>query len=125
MLTLNQLNALDTNEFIRIAENDNILLYPQMQESALYHLGELKDIEDNSISMSYYKDNVNEILSQLPADDFLDKTIDIIDTIINSKLKKTEIIELVKDIKSNIEEIKEEQIGANEYANDEFLKNLK
>lgn len=124
MLTLNQLNALDTNEFIRIAENDNISLYPQIQESALYHLGELKDIEDTSISMSYYKDNVNEILSQLPADDFLDKTLDIIDTIINSKLKKTEIIELVKDIKSNIEEIKEEQIGANEYANDEFLKNL-
>lgn len=124
MYTTSQLNSMSTSEILSIAE-DSINDSKQVQDSVVYHLGELKDIEDTSISMSYYKDNVNEILSQLPADDFLDKTIDIIDTIINSKLKKTEIIELVKDIKSNIEEIKEEQIGANEYANDEFLKNLK
>lgn len=118
MYTKHQLDSMPTKEFLSIADN-SINTSEAVQDSALYHLGELSLIEDTYMSNNDMYRNMSEIASQLPDDEFLDEVLTITDKILNMKMSKSDIIELVKSLSDKLEVIKEEQVSANEYAHDE------
>ena len=118
MYTKHQLDSMPTKEFLSIADN-SINTSEAVQNSALYHLGELYLIEDTYVSKNDMYRNMSEVASQLPNDEFLDGVLSITDKILNTKMSKSDIIELVKSLSDDLEVIKEEQLSANEYAHDE------
>ena len=118
MYTKHQLDSMPTKEFLSIADN-SINISEAVQDSALYHLGELSLIEDTYMSKNDMYRNMSEVASQLPNDEFLDEVLSITDKILNTKMPKSDIIELVKSLSDELEIIKEEQLSANEYAHDE------
>lgn len=118
MYTKHQLDSMPTKEFLSIADN-SINTSEAIQDSALYHLGELSLIEDTYVSKNDMYRNMSEVASQLPSDEFLDEVLSITDKILNMKMSKSDIIELVKSLSDELEIIKEEQLSANEYAHDE------
>ena len=118
MYTKHQLDSMPTKEFLSIADN-SINTSEAIQDSALYHLGELSLIEDTYVSKNDMYRNMSEVASQLPNDEFLDEVLSITDKILNMKMSKSDIIELVKSLSDELEIIKEEQLSANEYAHDE------
>ena len=118
MYTKHQLDSMPTKEFLSIADN-SINTSEAIQDSALYHLGELSLIEDTYVSKNDMYRNMSEVASQLPRDEFLDEVLSITDKILNTKMSKSDIIELVKSLSDELEIIKEEQLAANEYACDE------
>lgn len=118
MYTKHQLDSMPTKEFLSIADN-SINTSEAVQNSALYHLGELSLIEDTYVSKNDMYRNISEVASQLPNDEFLDEVLSITDKIVNTKMSKSDIIELVKSLSDKLEVIKEEQLSANEYAHDE------
>ena len=118
MYTKHQLDSMPTKEFLSIADN-SINTSEAIQDSALYHLGELSLIEDTYVSKNDMYRNMSEVASQLPSDEFLDEVLSITDKILNTKMSKSDIIELVKSLSDELEIIKDEQLSANEYAYDE------
>lgn len=115
MYTKHQLDSMPTKEFLSIADN-SINTSEAIQNSALYHLGELSLIEDTYVPKNDMYRNMSEVASQLPNDEFLDGVLSITDKILNTKMSKSDIIELVKSLSDDLEVIKEEQLSANEYA---------
>lgn len=119
MYTTSQLNSMSTAEILSIAEN-SIHDSKAVQDSVVYHLGELSVIENTCLSQDEARYKMMEIYAQIPNYDFLDKVIQSIKKISEGKMLKADMIKLADTLYDNLTEIKQEVHSASEYAYDEI-----
>lgn len=119
MYTTTQLNSMSTDEILSIAE-DSINDSKEVQDSLVYHLGELLIIENTYLSKDEARYKMMEIYSQIPEYDFLDEVMQSIKKMSEGKMLKSDMIKLSNTLYDNLADIKQEIHSSKQYAYDEI-----
>ena len=119
MYTTSQLNSMSTAEILSIAE-DSINDSKEVQDSVVYHLGELSIIEKTSLTEDEARYKIMEVYAQIPNYDFLDKVMQSIKKISEGKMLKADMIKLADTLYDDLSEIKQDNHSRSEYAYDQF-----
>lgn len=94
------------------------------RETGSYYIGDIERDIDSVLSnissansdVQDIKDNQNEILAQLPDEDFLSDVIDTLTDCVTEKMNKADIMEKIKIAITKLEDIQQKQAYATEYA---------
>ncbi|WP_131669536.1 hypothetical protein [Psychrobacter pygoscelis] len=119
-LTQNQLEQMDTQELIDLAEQEQDEFTSSPLDRALvYQLKELDRITKEFINPEDVASALIEIRAQLPAEDFLQKAISKAAEIAKGRVTKSTMKTLAEELTVMLEQIQDEQRGATEYAQHE------
>lgn len=119
MYTTSQLNSMSTTEILSIAEN-SIHDSKQVQDSVVYHLGELSVIENTCLTDDEARYKMMEVYAQIPNYDFLDEVIKSVKQISEGKMLKADMIKLADTLYDSLTEIKQDNHSRSEYAYDQL-----
>ena len=94
------------------------------RETGSYYIGDIeRDIDSVLLNVDAVnsdveaiKENQNEILAQLPDEDFLCDVIDRLTDCVTEKMNKADILEKIKIALTMLEDIQQCQVNATEYA---------
>jgi hypothetical protein len=94
------------------------------RETGSYYIGDIERDIDSVLSnvdvansdVQAIKENQNEILAQLPDEDFLCDAIDRLTDCVTEKMNKADILEKIKIVRTMLEDIQQKQAYATEYA---------
>lgn len=94
------------------------------RETGSYYIGDinrdidtvLHDIDAMNSGVEAMKENQNEMLAQLPDEDFLVDVIDTLTDCVTEKMNKADMLEKIKKALTMLEDIQQCQANATEYA---------